>query len=490
MLSRLDVLVQHRLEKLEKIRALGVDPYPPRYHPSHTAQQVIDLLAVEPQSPPAEVSVAGRVMAQRAMGKASFMDLRDASNKVQLYLRKDRVSETDFELYKLLDIGDIIGVSGPAFRTHSGEPTVEVKKLVVLCKSLQPLPEKWHGLTDVEKRYRQRYLDLISSPEVRNIFVSRSRVVSSMRRFLDERGFIEAETPILQSHAGGAMAKPFITHHNVLDQDLYLRIATELHLKRLLVGGMGKVYEIGRIFRNEGIDTKHNPEFTSLESYEAYADYNDVMKMVEEMINFIAQAVLGTNKAEFGGKTIDLTSPWRRITIRDAIKEYGGVDFFEYPDAESLAPKAREKGIPVDPSMGRGKLIDELLSKLVEPHLIQPTFVTDYPIELSPLAKRKADNPALVERFEGYAGGMEICNAFTELNDPLDQRERFGQQQKAHEAGDQEAETLDEDFLTALEYGMPPAGGLGVGIDRLVMLLTNQESIREVILFPQLKTKE
>ncbi|MBI4334355.1 MAG: lysine--tRNA ligase [Chloroflexi bacterium] len=488
MLSRLDVLVQHRLEKLEKIRALGIDPYPHRYHPSHTAQQVVTLLSQE--SAQAEVTVAGRITAHRAMGKAAFMDLRDASGKIQLYLRRDRVGEKDFELYKLLDIGDIIGVSGRPFRTHTGEASLEVGRLTLLSKALQPLPEKWHGLTDVEKRYRQRYLDLISCPEIRTIFLARSRIVSAMRRFLDGRGFIEVETPILQSHAGGAMARPFITHHNVLDEDLYLRIATELHLKRLLVGGIDRVYEIGRIFRNEGIDARHNPEFTSLESYEAYADYNDVMKMVEDMIGSVAQGVVGDCcKVDYAGNSINLTPPWRRVTLRDAIIEHAGIDFLQFPDVESLAPKVREKGIPVDATMGRGKLIDELLSKFVEPHLVQPAFLTDYPIELSPLAKKKPDNPALVERFEAFAGGMEIANAFTELNDPLDQRERFTQQLKAREAGDQEAETPDEDFLTALEYGMPPAGGLGVGIDRLVMLLTNQESIREVILFPQLKTK-
>ncbi len=345
-------------------------------------------------------------------------------------------------------------------------------------------------MTDVEKRYRQRYLDLVSSDEVKAIFRTRSRIIAAMRRFLDDKGFIEVETPILQPHAGGAMAKPFITHHNVLDQDLYLRIATELHLKRLLVGGLDKVYEIGRIFRNEGISTKHNPEFTTLESYEAYADYNDVMQMVEEIVNSVAQSVLGTSKIEYAGQQIDFTPPWRRITLRDAIKEHSGIDFAEFPDASSLASRMREKAMAADPGMGRGKLIDELLSTFVEPHLIQPTFLLDYPIELSPLAKKRPDNPALVERFEGFAGGMEIANAFTELNDPLDQRERFKEQLKAREAGDEEAETADEDFLLALEHGMPPAGGLGVGIDRLVMLFTNQQSIREVILFPQMKTKE
>jgi lysyl-tRNA synthetase class 2 len=490
MPTRLDVLVQQRLKKLEAIRALGIDPYPPRYHRTHTARQVISVLLRESVSGESEeVNVAGRIMANRAMGKAAFMDLRDVSGKIQVYVRRDRVSEKEYELYKNLDIGDIVGVRGRPFRTHSGEPTIEASSLTILCKSLQPLPEKWHGLTDVEKRYRQRYLDLISSEEITNIFRIRSRTIAAMRRFLDERGFIEVETPVLQPHAGGAMAKPFITHHNVLDQDLYLRIATELHLKRLLVGGLEKVYEIGRIFRNEGISTRHNPEFTTLECYEAYADYNDVMRDVEEMVNYIAQSVLGTSRVEYAGNQIDFAPPWRRVTLREVIKEYSGIDFEEYLDASSLATKMQEKGMSFAPNLGRGKLIDELLSTFVEPHLIQPVFLMDYPVELSPLAKRKPDNPALVERFEGFAGGMEIANAFTELNDPLDQEERFKQQLRVREAGDEEAETPDEDFLLALQHGMPPAGGLGVGIDRLVMLFTNQQSIREVILFPQLKTK-
>lgn len=489
MPTRLDVLVQQRLKKLEAIRALGIDPYPHRYRPSHTARQVVAILQDE-TTPAAEVKVAGRVMSNRSMGKAAFMDLHDSSGKVQVYVRRDRVSETQWELYKLLDIGDFIGIAGRPFRTHSGEPTVEAASLDLLSKSLEPLPEKWHGLTDVEKRYRQRYLDLVSSDEVKAIFRTRSRIIAAMRRFLDDKGFIEVETPILQPHAGGAMAKPFITHHNVLDQDLYLRIATELHLKRLLVGGLDKVYEIGRIFRNEGISTKHNPEFTTLESYEAYADYNDVMKTVEEMVGCVAQSAVGTTRVEYAGQQIDFTPPWQRITLRDAIKEHSGIDFAEFPDAPSLAGRMRDRGIAVESNLGRGKLIDELLSAFVEPHLIQPTFLLDYPIELSPLAKKRPDNPALVERFEGFAGGMEIANAFTELNDPLDQRERFKEQLKAREAGDDEAETADEDFLLALEHGMPPAGGLGVGIDRLVMLFTNQQSIREVILFPQMKTKE
>ncbi|MDZ4246074.1 MAG: lysine--tRNA ligase [Dehalococcoidia bacterium] len=488
MSTRLEILVQQRLEKLEKIRASGIDPYPHLYQRTHTAQQVVALLKQD--GPPREVKVSGRITASRPMGKAAFMNLSDGSGKIQVYVRRDHLGEQGYDLFKLLDLGDFIGLTGRPFYTHTGEPTIEAASLTVLSKALLPLPEKWHGLTDVEKRYRQRYLDLVSSDEVKGIFHTRSRIIASMRRFLDDLGFMEVETPILQSHAGGAMAKPFTTHHNVLDRDLYLRIATELHLKRLLVGGFEKVYEIGRIFRNEGISTKHNPEFTSMESYEAYADYTAVMSRVEEMVAHIARSVLGTTTVEYDGRQIDFTPPWRRITLRDAIKEQCDIDFAEFPDAPSLAAKMKESGMAVEPGLGRGKLIDELLSTAVEHTLTQPTFLLDYPVELSPLAKRKPGEPDLVERFEAFAGGMEIANAFTELNDPVEQRERFKEQAKAREAGDEEAEMPDEDFLVAMEHGMPPAGGLGVGIDRLAMLLTNQQSIREVILFPQLKTRE
>ncbi|MDP2952679.1 MAG: lysine--tRNA ligase, partial [Chloroflexota bacterium] len=436
-----------------------------------------------------KMALAGRILALRSMGKAAFLDLHDASGKIQVYLRQDTLGD-NYKLLKDLDLGDFIGVEGKLFRTKSGEVTVEASGLVLLCKGLQPLPEKWHGLTDAEKRYRQRYLDLLSSPEVRQIFVVRSRLIAALRGFMAGRGFMEVETPILNPSAGGASAAPFVTHHQALDRQLYLRIATELHLKRLLVGGFDKVYEIGRVFRNEGISTKHNPEFTSLESYEAFADYKDVMKMVEEMVAYLAQEVLGALKVPYNGQTMDFTPPWRRITLRDAIREGCGIDFEDYPDEDSLRAKMAAEGIGVEEGVGRGKLIDRLLSLFVEPRLYQPTFVLDYPVELSPLAKRKPDNPRLVERFEGFAGGMEIANAFTELNDPLEQRERFAEQLGLRERGDLEAEMPDEDFLVALEHGMPPAGGLGVGIDRLAMLFTDQQSIREVILFPQLRSKE
>ncbi|MCX6013425.1 MAG: lysine--tRNA ligase, partial [Chloroflexi bacterium] len=409
--------------------------------------------------------------------------------KIQVYLKKDTIGAEKYSFFENFDIGDIAGITGKLFKTHTGETTINAADISMLCKSLQSLPEKWHGLTDVEKRYRQRYLDLISNEDAKKIFITRSRIISAMRAFLDSRSYIEVTTPILTPGAGGASAKPFTTHYNALNRDLFLRIATELYLKRLIIGGLEKVYEIGPIFRNEGISTKHNPEFTSLESYQAYADYNDIMKLVEEMVSTIAMQVMGTTKSTFHENTIDFTPPWKRITLRQAIIDYGSIDFEDYHDVESLRNKMYELKIDVDKRMERGVLIDKLMSTYVEPHLIQPTFLVDYPVEMSPLAKRKQDNNRYVERFEGFAGGMEIANAFSELNDPLDQRERFNDQQRLREAGDEEAEMPDEDFLTALEYGMPPTGGLGVGIDRLVMLMTNQQSIREVILFPQLKTR-
>ena len=492
MPSRLERIAQERQQKLERIRALGINPYPHRYHRNHTTRQAIALLEQQDKSGKTEttvVNVAGRIRAVRSMGKASFFDIHDSSGKIQLYIRKDLLSEANSKLLQEIDIGDIIGVSGKLFRTKTDEPTVEVENLTLLAKSLQPLPEKWHGLSDVEKRYRQRYLDLIANSEARKTFETRSQIINAMRQFLNQRGFLEAETPVLQPSAGGALARPFVTHHHALDQDFYLRIALELHLKRLIIGGFDKVYEMGRIFRNEGISTKHNPEFTMLESYETYADYNDVMKMVEEMVSEICQQVLGTTKIEFGDNTIDLKPPWQRIGLREAIQEYSGIDFVQYPDVIRLGAKMKETGLEVNPQKNWAHLVDELLSTFVEPKLFQPTFLLDYPVSMSPLAKTKPGQERVVERFEAFAGGMEIANAFTELNDPLEQRERFIQQQKERQPEGEVVETIDEDFLLALGYGMPPTGGLGVGIDRLVMLLTNQQSIREVILFPQLRGK-
>ena len=487
MTTRLERITQQRIDSLNRIRARGIDPYPHSYHPSHTVQQAITLFKQQKEGFQT-ISLAGRVMARRSMGKMTFFDIRDGSGKIQLGFRYNSLGQEKYEFLKEVDIGDIIGVEGKLFRTKKGEITLEVSNYTMLCKSLRPLPEKWHGLADVEKRYRQRYLDLISNEDARTIFTLRSQIITEVRNFLNSQGFIEAETPVLQQQAGGALARPFITHHHALDEDLYLRIALELHLKRLIVGGFDKVYEMGRAFRNEGISVKHNPEFTLLECYQAYADYNDIMNLVEEAISYIAHKVLGDTKITCQGKTIDLTPPWQRLYLREAIKKHCGIDFEDYPDAASLRSRMIEMGMEADPGKGRGKLVDELIATFVESNLIEPTFLLDYPVEMSPLAKRKRGDDRLVERFEAFINGIEVANAFTELNDPLEQRERFRQQLK-EQVGNEEVEIADEDFLQALEYGMPPTGGLGIGIDRLVMLLTGQSSIREVILFPQLKTK-
>lgn len=491
MSSRIERVAEQRLQKLERIRAMGIEPYPPRFQRTHTTGQAVELLVQQEQAGKTDtltVTVAGRMMANRGMGRISFVDIQDGAGKIQLLVSKDKLGDASYGLFKELDIGDIIGASGRLLRTRTKEPTIEVAILTLLTKSLQPLPEKWHGLSDVEIRYRQRYLDLISNEQARQTFHARSKIVSAVRSFMDGRGFIEVETPILLPETGGATAKPFVTHYNALDRDLYLRIETELRLKRLIIGGFEKVYELGRIFRNEGVSFKHNPEFTSMESYEAYADYNSVMQMVEELVATVAQAVLGTTGVAYGENSIEFKPPWQRIPLRDAINQYSGIDFVQYPGADLLRAKMREKGIEVDPQKNWAHLVDDLLSTFVEPKLIQPTFLVDYPVSLSPLAKRKPGQERVVERFEAFVGGMEIANAFTELNDPLEQRERFVQQAKEKQP-DGDAETLDEDFLLALEYGMPPTGGLGMGIDRLVMILTNNQSIREVILFPQLKEK-
>jgi len=487
MSSRLERITSQRLESLNRIREKGIDPYPHCYHPSHTAKEAVALF--ERGEKAENISLAGRIMARRSMGKMTFADIRDGSGKIQLCFRYDILGEQNFRLLDEIDIGDIVGAEGKLFRTKAGEITLEVSQFTMLCKSLRPLPEKWHGLVDVEKRYRQRHLDLISNEETRNMFISRSKIITAIRNSLDSRGFVEVETPVLQPEAGGAAATPFTTHYQALDNDFYLRIALELHLKRLIVGGFDKVYEIGRAFRNEGISVRHNPEFTLLECYQAYSDYTDMMRLVEEMASYVAREVLGDTRIMVNGNTINLAPPWQRVYLRDAINNYCEIDFEDYPDATSLRSKMEEKGMEVDPNKGRGKLVDELISTFVEPNLIQPTFLIDYPAEMSPLAKRKRGNERLVERFEGFINGIEIANAFTELNDPIDQRERFKQQMR-EKVGDEEVEIADEDFLEALEYGMPPTGGLGIGIDRLVMLLTGQSSIREVILFPQLKTKQ
>ncbi|MEC9290702.1 MAG: lysine--tRNA ligase [Chloroflexota bacterium] len=493
MADREDTLLENRVTKLARIRANGLDPYPARFHrtfDSATATALFEEL--EETDPPDErlqnVSLAGRITSMRTMGKAAFLDLQDASGSIQALLRQNNL-EDGFDLLKNLDIGDHLGVRGNLIRTRTGQVTIDALELTVTAKGMRPLPEKYHGLRDVETRYRQRYLDLIANQdEVMPVFVLRSKVIRGIRRFLDDRGFLEVETPILVPVAAGAHAKPFVTHHNALDQQLYLRIATELYLKRLIIGGFDKVYEIGRVFRNEGIDQDHNPEFTLLESYEAYADYNDIMEMVEQMVSTIAIEVNGSTKVIIGEDVIDFAPPWQRVSLREELEKRSGVDLESYND-DALRQKAGEVGIDTKVLESRGRLIDKLLSTFVEPRLIQPTFVLDYPEEMSPLAKAKPDSPGYVERFEAFAFGMEIANSYSELNDPKIQRERFETQaqiQRLYE--NEEVDRQDDDFLTAMEYGMPPTGGLGIGIDRLVMLLAGQPSIRDVLLFPQMRT--
>jgi len=482
-----DDLIAQRKEKLERLRSRGIDPYPHRFSPSHTAAEAAALAPEDGAGP--EATVAGRVTAMRDMGKAMFIDLRDGSGRIQAYFKQGKIGEDAFSLLKEIDLGDFVGVSGPLFRTRTKEPTVEAHDLTVLAKALRPPPEKYHGLQDVESRYRYRYLDLMANEEARRIFELRSKAISTVRRYLDDQGYLEVETPILQGTAGGAAARPFVTHHNALDRDFFLRVSLELHLKRLVIGGFDRVYELGRIFRNEGVSTKYNPEFTMIELYEAYADYNRMMELLEGLVAAITSEVLGSAEVQIGDQTIDLSPPWARLPLREAIRERCGVDFMAHDDVESLRKATADTGVHVEPEWGRGKLIDELLTAHVEPHLQQPTFMVDYPVELSPLAKRKVDEPGLVERFELFIAGREVANAFTELNDPIDQRERFEEQARLRAAGDDEAEVADEDFLVALEHGMPPTGGMGIGIDRLLMAIAGVSSIREVILFPALRER-
>lgn len=489
-------LMQARLEKLRSLRANGIDPYPHRYDRTHTSDEALRLLERseaecmdEGEARTDVVSVAGRIVRYRRMGRASFADIQDGHGSIQLLFRRNNLADT-YETLKALDIGDWIGAAGPVFRTRTGEPTVEVERWAMLSKSIRSLPEKWHGLNDVEARFRQRYLDLIVNEGARRAAVMRSQMIRAVRRFMDARGFMEVETPILVQVPAGGAARPFSTRHNALQRDLYLRIATELHLKQLIVGGIEKVYEIGRVFRNEGVDSTHNPEFTTMESYEAFADYTDVMDMVERLVFTAAQEALGSAMVEFDGSTIDFTPPWARLDLRQEIMRRSGIDFLEANDIESL--KAEMTAIGLDPGrqMSWGGLLDKLLSDTVEPGLVQPTFLVDYPVEMSPLAKKKPDDPRLVERFEGFIGGMEVCNAFTELNDPLDQRRRMEEQEALRMRFEwEDADRLDEEFLTAIEHGMPPTGGLGVGIDRLAMVFSGRRSIREVVLFPQLKSR-
>ncbi len=483
-----------RYQKVIELRELGIEPYPPRVSRTHTTRQAIaefERAEREGAPEPVRVTVAGRLVAWREMGKITFAHIEDGEGRVQLFFQLNTLGEAPYRMArKYLDLGDFIEASGEMFRTRTGEPTVRVQSWRLLAKALNPPPEKWHGLTDVEQRYRQRYVDLMSNPEVRRIFVIRSKILRAIRDFLDERGYIEVETPILQPVYGGAEARPFITHHNWAKRDFYLRIATELYLKRLLVGGFERVYEIGKDFRNEGISTKHNPEFTVLEAYQAYGDYYDMMELAETCWAAVAECVLGSTVITYQGHTIDLKPPWRRITMRDAILERTGIDIEQADTFEALQAAIKERGLHVDPKPTWGKLVDELFSEYVEPTLIEPTFVVDYPREISPLAKQKPDNPKLVERFEFFIGGLELGNAFTELNDPIEQLERFRDQQRQRAAGDEEAHPIDEDFINALMYGMPPTGGIGWGIDRMTMLYTDKTSIREVILFPQLRERQ
>lgn len=483
----LNELLLVRRKKLDELREKGIDPFGGKFERTHKAQDIIDGFEELNNS---EVTIAGRIMAKRNMGKATFAHIQDISGKIQVYVRVNEVGEDTYEVFTHFDIGDIIGVTGKVFKTQKGEISVWASQITLLSKSLKPLPEKWHGLKDVELRYRQRYVDLIVNPEVKDVFITRSKIIRAIRKHLDGLGFLEVETPMMHPIPGGASARPFITHHNTLDMDLYLRIAPELYLKRLLVGGLEQVYEINRNFRNEGISTKHNPEFTMLELYQAYADFNDMMKLTEELISSAAMEVLGTTKIEYEGMAIDLTPPWTRIPMLDAIKQYTGVDFASIDSDSAAREAAKGLGLSIENEASRGNIINEVFEEFVEPKLIQPTFVTDYPIEISPLAKRKSNNPDYTDRFELFIYAREIANAFSELNDPIDQEQRFRKQVEQRAAGDDEAHHMDEDYINALEYGMPPAGGLGIGIDRVVMLLTNSSSIRDVLLFPQMKKRE
>ncbi|MEQ2444492.1 lysine--tRNA ligase [Pseudoflavonifractor intestinihominis] len=483
----LSELLQIRRDKLKDLQDAGMDPFQQtKYSVTAHSQEIKDNFeTMEGQT----VSVAGRLMSKRGMGKAMFCDLQDVQGRIQLYVRIDELGEEPFARFKKVDIGDIVGVEGEAFRTKRGEISVKAKKVTLLSKSLRPLPEKFHGLTDKETRYRQRYVDLIVNPEVRQAFVIRSRFIKHVREFLDNRGYMEVETPVLNTISGGATARPFITHHNTLDIDMYMRIATELPLKRLIVGGMDRVYELGRIFRNEGMDPKHNPEFTTVELYEAFADFHDMMDLFEDLLSSAAQKILGTYEVEWQGEKIDLTPGWPRLPMHEAVKQYTGLDFMAITSDEEAVAAAKSIGVELPETADKtwGNALYEVFDQRVEEKLIQPTFITMHPVDVSPLAKRSPKDPRLTERFELFICHSEMGNAFSELNDPIDQRQRFQKQVELRDKGDDEAGMMDEDFLNALEYGMPPTGGLGIGIDRCVMMLTNSDTIRDVILFPTMK---
>ena len=481
----LNEMLQIRRQKLKDLQDQGKNPFKiEKFNPDHHTTDITDNFE---EFEGKEVTLAGRVMSKRGHGKISFMDIQDMKGRIQILSKIDELGEEAYKIISYLDMGDIVGVEGEVFKTQSGEISIKAKKLTLLSKSLQILPEKWHGLKDPDLRYRQRYVDLIVNPEVKETFLLRNKIIKKIREFLDNLGYLEVETPILGNIAGGANARPFLTHHNALNIDMSLRIANELYLKRLIVGGFDKVYEMGKMFRNEGMDTRHNPEFTNIELYEAYADYNDMMEITENLVAYVAKEVLGTTKVEYQGKTIDFTPPWKRIKMQDAVKEHTGVDFDKINTDEEAIEVAKEHKIEIKPGMTRGHVISEMFEEFCEQYMDQPTFIIGHPVEISPLAKRNPDDPRITNRFEAFANCWEIANAFSELNDPIDQRERFEEQLRQKEYGDDEAHPMDEDFLNAIEVGLPPTGGLGIGVDRLIILLTNQASIRDVIFFPTMK---
>nr|WP_235888138.1 lysine--tRNA ligase [Neobacillus paridis] len=482
-----------RREKMAEMRANGIDPFGKRFERTHLAKDIIDayesLTNEELEEKNISVRLAGRIMTKRGKGKAGFAHIQDLSGQIQIYVRQDAVGEESYKIFTSADLGDIVGVAGHVFKTKTGELSIKVLDFTFLSKALRPLPDKFHGLKDVEQRYRQRYLDLIMNQESKETFITRSKIIRSMRRYLDDNGYLEVETPMMHAIAGGAAARPFITHHNALDMQLYMRIAIELHLKRLIVGGLEKVYEIGRVFRNEGVSTRHNPEFTMIELYEAYADFHDIMTLTENVIAYVAQDVLGTTTIQYGEYEVNLKPEWKRLHMVDAIKEYTGVDFWKEMSVEEARALAKEHGVEINDNMQFGHIVNEFFEQKVEEKLIQPTFIYGHPVEVSPLAKKNEKDPRFTDRFELFIVAREHANAFTELNDPIDQRERFEAQLKEREQGNDEAHMMDEDYIEALEYGMPPTGGLGIGIDRLVMLLTNSPSIRDVLLFPLMRQR-
>lgn len=485
---QLSELLKIRREKLSELQQNRRDPFEvTKYNRTHTSQQIKDSYAeLEGQS----VSVAGRLMSKRGMGKVGFCHMQDIDGQIQLFVKKDILGEDEYAIFKKYDIGDIVGASGEVFTTKTGEISIRVEKIELLSKSLQPLPEKFHGMTNTDLRYRQRYIDLIMNADVKDVFIKRSKIISSIRNYLNNQGFLEVETPMLVSNAGGAAARPFETHFNALDEDFKLRISLELYLKRLIVGGLEKVYEIGRVFRNEGLDTRHNPEFTLMELYQAYTDYHGMMDLTENLYRHVAQDVLGTTKISYNGVEMDLGKPFERITMLDAVKKYSGVDFNEIKTLEEARAAAKEHHVDYEERHSKGEILSLFFEEYAEEHLVQPTFVTDHPIEISPLTKKKPENPEYVERFEFFMNGWEMANAYSELNDPIDQRERFKAQEEQLAQGNDEANTTDEDFMNALEIGMPPTGGIGFGIDRMCMLLTDSAAIRDVLLFPTMKPLE